>query len=213
MVCFPEEVMTVKNFSRREMIVRLGALGILGAAYYGMKQIGLLPIARAYARPPNFDYQTGKGRHIVILGAGLAGLCAAYLLRKSKFKITVLEPNSYVGGRCLTLRKGDIVTEEKMDRLGRSFEPQICDFDKGADFYFNAGASRIPQSHSAILYYCKKLKIKLQPYIFACRSNLLQNDNFNQGKPVPLRWIKHDLRGHIACLAPYAQSGGWLGLL
>ena len=40
--------------------------------------------------------------------------------------------------------------------------------------------------------------MKLQPFIFACRSNLLQNDHFYQGKPVPLRWVKHDLRGHIA---------------
>ena len=207
MVRFPEEVMTAKNFSRREMIVRLGALGMLGAAYYGMKQIGLLPIARAYAGPPPVDYQTGEGRVVVILGAGVAGLCAAYLLRNTKFKITVIEPNSYVGGRCLTLRKGDIVAEEQTDRLGRSFQPRICDFDKGADLYFNAGASRIPQSHSAVLHYCKKLKIKLQPYIFACRSNLLQNDNFNQGKPVPLRWIKHDLRGHIAeMLSHFART-------
>ena len=190
--------MTNKNISRRQFLVRTGACCVFGAAYYGMAKSGLLPIARAYSGPPQFDYQTGEGQHVVILGAGIAGLCAAYLLRNTKFKVTVLEPNSYVGGRCLTLRRGDTVAEEHADRLGRPFRPHICDFDKGADFYFNAGAGRIPQSHSAVLHYCKKLKIKLQPYLFACRSNLLQNDNFNHGKPVPLRWIKHDLRGHIA---------------
>ncbi len=187
-----------QNISRREFLTRTGAFGVFGAAYYGMAKCGLLPAERAYAGPPQFDYETGEGQQVVILGAGIAGLCAAYLLRNTKFKVTVIEPNSYVGGRCLTLRRGDIVAEEHADRLGRPFRPRICDFDKGADFYFNAGAGRIPQSHSAILHYCKKLKIKLQPYIFTCRSNLLQNDNFNHGKPVPLRWIKHDLRGYIA---------------
>jgi monoamine oxidase len=97
-----------------------------------------------------------------------------------------------------------MVKEEGADRRGRPFQRQTCDFDKGPDFYFNAGPGRIPQSHTAILHYCKKLKVKLQPYIFACRSNLLQNDNFNHGKPVPLRWIKHDLRGHIAELLAHA---------
>ncbi len=53
-----------------------------------------------------------------------------------------------------------------------------------------AGPGRIPQKHEAIIHYCKKLKINLQPCIFACRSNLLQNDNFNQGRSTPLRWIK-----------------------
>jgi hypothetical protein len=68
----------------------------------------------------------------------------------------------------------------------------VCDFDEGPDFYFNAGPGRIPQSHGAILYYCKKLNIKLQPCIFACRSDLLQNDNFNHGRATPLGRIKPD---------------------
>jgi monoamine oxidase len=182
-------------------------LGGLGAGYYAVAQCGLLPLARAYAGPPRPDHRNGAGQHIVILGAGIAGLCAAYLLRDTRFKITMIEPNPYVGGRCLTLRRGDRVQEEGTDRRGEPFGPLICDFDKGVDFYFNAGPGRIPQSHEAILHYCRKLKIKLQPYIFACRSNLLQNDNFNQGRPTPLRWIKHDLRGHIAeLLAQCARS-------
>jgi len=190
--------MKQKGLSRRQFLGRLGTLGGLGAAYYGMAQFGLLPLAQAYTGPPRIDPRAGQGQHVAILGAGIGGLCAAYLLRNTKFKVTILESNPYVGGRCLTLRRGDMVREEGTDRQGNPFRPCTCDFDRGPDFYFNAGPGRIPQSHTALLNYCKELQVTLQPYIFACRSNLLQNDNFNLGKPVPLRWIKHDLRGHLA---------------
>jgi monoamine oxidase len=40
----------------------------------------------------------------VVLGAGLAGLYAAYLLRQSNFSVCVLEARERVGGRVLTLR-------------------------------------------------------------------------------------------------------------
>ena len=199
--------MTQEDLSRRQFLERMGTLGGLGAVYYGMAKFGLLPLAQAYAGPPRIDQHAGKGQHIVILGGGIGGLCTAYLLRNTKFKVTILEPNPYVGGRCLTVRRGDMVREEGTDRQGNPWGPRICDFDKGPDFYFNAGPGRIPQSHTAVLNYCKELRVTLQPYIFACRSNLLQNDNFNLGKPVPLRWIKHDLRGHIAeLLAQAARS-------
>ncbi|MGD9301712.1 MAG: FAD-dependent oxidoreductase [Desulfobacterales bacterium] len=190
--------MIATDMSRRQFIERISILGGLGAAYYGMSKLGLLPLARAYAGTPQFDQRIGKRQHVVILGAGIAGLCAAYLLRDTQFRVTIIEPNPHVGGRCLTLRNGDIVAEQNIDYRGNSFQPVACEFDKGPEFYLNVGPGRIPQSHTAILGYCKKLKVKLQPFIFACRSNLLQNDHFNQGKPVPLRWVKHDLRGHLA---------------
>ena len=190
--------MEKNDISRREFLERMGLLGGLGAAYYGMAQFALPPLSYAHSGAPRPDRRSGEGQHIVILGAGIAGLCAAYLMRDTQFKITIIEPNPHVGGRCLTLRRGDKVVEEGVDRHGKHFAPLGCDFDEGFDFYFNAGPGRIPQSHAAMMHYCKMLKIKLQPYIFACRSNLLQNDDYNQGRSIPLRWIKHDLRGHIA---------------
>lgn len=144
--------MTAEAISRREFLERLGVLGGLGALYYGMTGLGLLSTAQADAGRPELEYRTGEGQHIVILGAGVAGLCAAYLLRNTGFKVTIVEPNAHVGGRCLTLRKGDIVAEEGTDHQGNPFEPLICDFDAGPDFYFNAGPGRIPQNHRAILY-------------------------------------------------------------
>ena len=103
--------MTQEDLSRRQFLERMGTLGGLGAVYYGMAKFGLLPLAQAYAGPPRIDQHAGEGQHIVILGGGIGGLCTAYLLRNTKFKITILEPNPYVGGRCLTLRRGDMVRE------------------------------------------------------------------------------------------------------
>ena len=56
----------------------------------------------------------GKGEEVVILGAGVGGLTAAYELLKSKAdydKVPVLEARDRVGGRSLTLRPGDKFTE------------------------------------------------------------------------------------------------------
>ena len=40
---------------------------------------------------------------------------------------------------------------------------QTCDFDK--DLYFNPGPWRIPYHHRGILDYCKRLGVKLEPFI------------------------------------------------
>ena len=151
--------MIATDLSRRQFLERMGTPGGLGAAYYGMGQLGLLPLARAYAGPPQIDQRIGEGQHVVILGAGIAGLCAAYLLRDTQFKVTIIEPNPYVGGRCLCLRKGDIVAEQNVDHRGNPFQSVICEFDRGPDVYLNAGPGRIPQSHTAILSYCRQLKV------------------------------------------------------
>ncbi len=47
---------------------------------------------------------TGSNRQVLVLGAGLAGLAAAYELQKSGYAVTVLEARSRPGGRVLTYR-------------------------------------------------------------------------------------------------------------
>ena len=44
------------------------------------------------------------GRNVLVVGAGLAGLAAAYELSKSGFGVTVLEARSRAGGRVRTYR-------------------------------------------------------------------------------------------------------------
>ena len=51
--------------------------------------------------------KTSKKRHIIIVGAGLAGLSAAYELTKVGHDVDILEMQNRVGGRVKTLREKD----------------------------------------------------------------------------------------------------------
>jgi NADPH-dependent 2,4-dienoyl-CoA reductase/sulfur reductase-like enzyme len=48
----------------------------------------------------------GKGKKVVILGGGIAGLVSAYELRKAGFECTILEAHNRPGGRNWTIREG-----------------------------------------------------------------------------------------------------------
>ena len=57
----------------------------------------LLSGPRAFARPPK-----PSGRSVVVIGAGFAGLAAAYELLSAGYKVTVLEARDRVSGRVVT---------------------------------------------------------------------------------------------------------------
>jgi len=60
----------------------------MAAAYPAMLALGMLKEAPAHA----FSLDgSGKGKHILILGAGLAGMAAAYELLKLGYQCTILE--------------------------------------------------------------------------------------------------------------------------
>jgi cation diffusion facilitator CzcD-associated flavoprotein CzcO len=46
---------------------------------------------------------------VAVIGAGLAGLTAAYRLQQRGFDVTVFEARDRVGGRVWTVRKGDYI--------------------------------------------------------------------------------------------------------
>ena len=65
-----------------------------GAGAVGLTALGrLTPPARAAAQPK-----------IVVVGAGLAGLSAAYRLKRAGYAAQVYEASERIGGRCWTLR-------------------------------------------------------------------------------------------------------------
>jgi len=179
-----------QGLSRRGFLQMVGAFGGSAAVYQAALGMGLLP-AVAHASRPDIAPLTGKRRKkVVILGAGIAGLTAAYELRQKGYDVQIIEASHRAGGRNLTLRGGDLI-----DECGY---PQTCRFDRDPDLYFNAGPARIPGHHSALLGYCKELGVPLAPFINDNRSALVQDDAMFGGRPIRNREYITDTRGFIA---------------
>ena len=80
---------------------------------------------------------------IVIVGAGLAGLCAAYELEQRGHRVTILEADQqHVGGRTRTLRFGD-------------------------GLYGEAGAMRIPARHETTRRYVREFGLPLRKFVLS----------------------------------------------
>ena len=101
-----------------------------------------------------------KGKHVVVIGSGVGGLTTAYelLANQSGATVTVLEARDRTGGRCLTLRTGDTLTEDKnSDLYSAPGETQMVRFERpvgDSEPYLNAGPGRIPSSHRRLLDFC-----------------------------------------------------------
>lgn len=84
--------------------------------------------------------RVGSGRRVIVIGAGVAGLCAAWGLRAAGFSPIVLERTERVGGRIYTLR----------DHFGAQ--------------YVELGATRIPGNHPLPLAYIRHFGLPLVAY-------------------------------------------------
>jgi monoamine oxidase len=85
--------------------------------------------------------QPGQRKSVVIIGAGIAGLVAAFELRRQGHDVLLLEAQHRVGGRVYTLR---------------NFAPGL---------YAEAGAMRIPRVHDLTLAYCDLFGLPLRPFV------------------------------------------------
>jgi monoamine oxidase len=188
------------GLSRRGFIEQLATVGGVGLAMAGMEALGF-GFASAQAAPPVLS-GARKGTKVAILGAGLAGMTAAYELGKAGYDCQVLEARAFAGGRCQTARRGFSHT----DLMGHS---QTCDFDEG--LYINHGPWRIPYHHRSTLHYTKLFGVPLELFV---------NDNdaayvyFEKGagplagKPVRKGQVAADARGYAAeLLAKAARKG------
>ena len=140
-----------------------------------------------------------KGASVLVLGAGLAGMCAAYELRKAGYKVQILEYNDRPGGRNWSLYGGDTYTE-----MG-GFSQKV-QFDKG--LYLNPGPWRLPYHHRAILHYCKMLNVALEPFTQVNNAALVHSTKAFDGKPKVFREVRADFNGYVAeLLAKSTQQG------
>ena len=124
--------------SRRAFLHRMGSAGGYSAAFLGLQGLGVLPARALEPQPIAAEGNTGRGTRVVILGAGIAGMVAAYELRALGFDCTVLEAQARPGGRNFTVRGGDSV--RFLDGT-----TQHCAWDTG--HYQNFGPGRLPSIH------------------------------------------------------------------
>jgi monoamine oxidase len=83
----------------------------------------------------------GEPKRVVVVGAGMAGLVAAFELQRAGHEPLILEARQRVGGRIYTMR-----------------EP----FAEG--LHAEAGAMRIPRSHDLTWAYVKRFDLKTYPF-------------------------------------------------
>lgn len=167
--------------------------------YQAMASLGMAAESD-YRGPIKLEGET-RGASVLVLGAGLAGMVAALELQNAGYRVRVLEAQNRAGGRCLTLRGGDEIAE-----LGGV--NQRCAFDDG--LYFNAGAWRIPYHHHAVLDYCRRLRVPLEPFVQVNHNAYLHAEKAFGGKPQRFRAVQADFQGHVAELLAKAGAGGRL---
>lgn len=182
--------------TRRQFLHAMGRAGGYSAVYLSMQALGLLAPAQAI-EPLGLPAGSGSGKSVVILGAGIAGLVAAYELGRAGYKVTVLEARDRVAGRVWSIRGGD-----KVGQIGHP--DQECTFDDG--LYFNAGAARIPTHHHAILGYARELGVPIEVMV-----NVNRSARFDwRGTRVEERQAVNDTRGRIAELLAKSLDRGAL---
>ncbi|MDQ3991956.1 MAG: flavin monoamine oxidase family protein [Actinomycetota bacterium] len=91
-------------------------------------------------------------KRVIVVGAGIAGLVAAFELKRQGHEPLVLEAQHRVGGRVYTLR---------------NFAPGL---------YAEAGAMRIPRVHELTLEYCRLFGLDLRPFVMGNPRTLVHID-------------------------------------
>lgn len=173
--------------TRRQLLHAIGLMGGTAAIYQMMTTFGHAAESR-FPGPPQLS-GARKGASVIVLGAGLAGLLAAYELEKAGYKVQVLEYQNRGGGRAMSLYGGDKYTE-----MGGA--TQNVAFAKGN--YLNPGPWRIPHHHHTLLHYCKKFGVALEPFIQFNHNAYVHNTDAFGGQPQRFRSLAADFEGGVA---------------
>lgn len=179
--------MTEPRQTRRQLLSRIGMAAGTAAMYQAMTSMGHAA-GTDFVSPPVLE-GAKKGSTVIVLGAGLAGMLAAYELRKAGYKVRILEYQNRAGGRNITHRGGDTLTE-----LGGAV--QKINFAPGN--YINSGPWRIPYHHQGLLHYCKAFGVELEPFLEINHNTYLHSTDTFGGKPQRYREILSDFTGFTA---------------
>ncbi|MDD9718990.1 FAD-dependent oxidoreductase [Dinoroseobacter sp. PD6] len=187
------------QMSRRDLLQLIGVAGGASAMMGAMTTMGH-SLPSPYDGPPALE-GAPQGEKALVLGAGLAGMVAAYELRRAGYEVEILEYQSRAGGRCWTLKGGDSFRE-----LG-GYE-QTCNFSQGQ--YINIGPWRIPHHHRAVLDYCQRLGVELEIFVQEDQNAFLHSPNAFGGKPQRYHNIWADYVGGITeMLAKSVNQGAF----
>ncbi len=109
------------------------------------------PVAAEVLSVPRegLEPREGQRKRVIVIGAGMAGLVAAFELARQGHDPLILEAQNRVGGRVYTLR---------------SFAPGL---------YAEAGAMRIPRVHDLTLKYVNLFGLSLRPFMMGNPNGLV----------------------------------------
>ncbi|MEH3105967.1 MAG: flavin monoamine oxidase family protein [Sphingomonas fennica] len=181
--------------SRRQLLTAIGRAGGAAVLYQAMTALGHAEPTQ-FKGPPKLS-GAKKGASVVVLGAGLAGMVAAYELQKAGYKVRILEYQNRPGGRNWSLRGGDVYTE-----LGGAV--QNVRFAPGN--YLNPGPWRIPHHHRSLLHYCQQFGVALEPFIQLNHNAFVHSSQSYGGKPQRYKEVAVDFKGHVAELLAKAVN-------
>src|SRR5688572_12282872 len=182
-----------KGLTRRSFLEQVGVAGGSVALYETMTALGLINLPEAWAGPPELPQGSGTGKNVVILGAGIGGLTAAYELTRANYNCQIIELTDRAGGRNHSARRGTVLRE--VNSQGKVTQ-QVCNVDEG--LYLNLGPGRLPYHHRRVLHYCRELGVALEIYVMETMANLFQSDKAFGGSAQIRRRIANDTQGYIA---------------
>lgn len=189
-----------QSVSKREFLEAFAAIGGVSAVMSALDGWGM-GVASAAEAPPDLMGRS-DGTSVLILGAGLSGMTAAYELGLRGYNCKILEARPFAGGRCQSSRAGFETTTV-------DGETRTCNFDEGQ--YFNHGPWRLPSYHHAVFHYVRKFGIPMEIMVQENDLGYVQYDDADgplAGRRVRRREIKADMRGYTAeLLAKLADQG------
>lgn len=185
--------------TRRELLTMIGKAGGTLAMYQAMTALGHAAETQ-FSGPPRLS-GARQGSTVLVLGAGLAGLLAAYELTKAGYKVQVLEYQDRPGGRNYSIRGGDRIVE-----VGGA--TQTVGYAPGN--YLNPGPWRIPHHHRTLLHYCRQFGVELEPFIQMNHNGMVHRKGAFGGKPQRYKELAVDFKGHVSELLAKSLNAGQL---